>query len=68
MYFVRMNEFAGQARLDTSVPQEDYLALQAEIDNLREDHLVALRREVEARVDSLKVCVCVHAIYVTQIL
>ncbi len=44
-----------QGRLDVSVPQEDYLAVQAEIDCLREDHLSALRREVDARVMALKV-------------
>ena len=44
-----------QGRLDKSVPQEDFMALQMEIDTLREDHLVALRREVEARVAALKV-------------
>jgi hypothetical protein len=43
-----------QGRLDTSVPQEDYLALQAELDNLREDHLVTLQREVEMKIYALK--------------
>lgn len=43
-----------QGRVDTSVPQEDYLALQAELDNLREDHLTALQREVELKIYALK--------------
>jgi chromosome segregation ATPase len=43
-----------QGRVDSSVPQADYVALQSEIDVLREDHLNTLRREVEARMASLK--------------
>lgn len=43
-----------QGRVDSSVSQGDYLALQAEIDVLREDHLNTLRREVEARMSALK--------------
>jgi len=43
-----------QGTLDSSVPQDDYLALQTELDNLREDHLLALRREVDARVAAFK--------------
>jgi hypothetical protein len=43
-----------QGRVDSSVSQADYVALQAEIDVLREDHLNTLRREVEARMASLK--------------
>lgn len=43
-----------QGALDSSVPQVDYLALQTELDNLREDHLLALRREVDVRVTALK--------------
>ena len=42
-----------QGRLDLSVPQEDYLAMQAELESLREDHLIALRREVEASIAAL---------------
>ena len=36
-----------------SVPIEDYYALQLELENLREDHLNALQREVEAKMTSL---------------
>lgn len=43
-----------QGRVDSSVSQADYLALQSEIDVLREDHLNTLRREVEARMSALK--------------
>lgn len=43
-----------QVKVDASVPQSDYLVLQMEIDVLREDHLNTLRREVEARMASLK--------------
>jgi chromosome segregation ATPase len=43
-----------QGRVDSSVPHTDYLALQSELDVLREDHLNTLRREVEARMASLK--------------
>lgn len=43
-----------QGKLDTSIPQEDFFALQSELENLREDHLTTLRREVEARVAALK--------------
>jgi len=42
-----------QSRVDSSVASSDYLALQAEIDVLREDHLNTLRREVEARMSAL---------------
>ncbi|RYH30358.1 hypothetical protein EON65_05375 [archaeon] len=38
-----------QGKLDNCVPQEDYIALQTEMEALREDHLLTLRREVEAR-------------------
>ncbi len=44
-----------QGKLDTSVPQEDFFEINKELDCLREDHLNALRREVEARVAVLKV-------------
>jgi hypothetical protein len=43
-----------QGKLDQAVPQEDYVALQTEMESLREDHLVTLRREVEARAAALK--------------
>ena len=43
-----------QGRLDTSVPNEDYQSLQIELECLRDDHLVTLRREVEARIASLR--------------
>lgn len=36
------------------MPVQDYLQLQLELENLREDHLNTLRREVEARMSSLK--------------
>ena len=46
------------ARLETelqhSVPQSDFIAIQNELENLREDHLFALRRELDARVSSLE--------------
>jgi outer membrane murein-binding lipoprotein Lpp len=43
-----------QGRVDRSVPVEDFLAVQEELDSLREDHLQSLRREVEARILVLK--------------
>jgi DNA repair exonuclease SbcCD ATPase subunit len=43
-----------QGKLDLSVPVEDFQALQKEIENLREDHLSALRREVEAKITTLQ--------------
>lgn len=43
-----------QGKVDSSVPQGDYLELQAELECLREEHLKALRREVDARVAALK--------------
>ena len=43
-----------QAKLDTSVPEEDFVAVNAELQSLREDHLNTLRREVEGRIFSLK--------------
>lgn len=42
-----------QGRVDSSVPQGDYLELQTELECLREEHLKALRREVDARVTAL---------------
>ena len=42
-----------QGRLDLSVPHADYLAMQDELESLREDHLIALRREVEASIAAL---------------
>jgi hypothetical protein len=44
-----------QGRVDKSVPVEDFMLVQAELDSLREDHLLALRREVDARIVALKV-------------
>lgn len=43
-----------QGKLDLSVPQSDYLGLQSELDLLREEHLLTLRREVEMRTMALK--------------
>jgi len=43
-----------QGRVDSSVPQGDYLELQSELECLREEHLKALRREVDARVTALR--------------
>jgi hypothetical protein len=43
-----------QGRLDVSVPNEDYEALQKELECLRDDHLITLRREVEARIAALR--------------
>jgi len=43
-----------QGKLDLSVPQSDYLSLQNELDLLREEHLLTLRREVEMRTMALK--------------
>jgi hypothetical protein len=40
--------------LQFSVPQSDFIAIQNELESLREDHLFALRRELEARVGSLE--------------
>ena len=42
-----------QGKLNTSVPQSDYSAIVLELDALREDHLNALNRELEARITSL---------------
>jgi len=42
-----------QSELDNCVPQSDYIAVQNELEGLREDHLYALRRELEARVSAL---------------
>jgi chromosome segregation ATPase len=44
-----------QMKLDSCVPQDDYLAVQLELENLREDHLNTLRREIETRVNILKI-------------
>lgn len=43
-----------QNLLDVSVPQTDYFALQTELECLREDHLAALSRELNARLGALK--------------
>jgi hypothetical protein len=43
-----------QGKLDTSIAQEDYFALQSELECLREDHLSALNREVESRLIIMK--------------
>ena len=43
-----------QGRLDSSVPLDDYQAVQNELECLRSDHLITLRREVEARIAALK--------------
>jgi hypothetical protein len=43
-----------QSQLDKSVPQSDYFALQTELECLREDHLAALKRELQARLSALK--------------
>jgi centrosomal protein CEP290 len=43
-----------QGKLDLSVPQGDYSAALTELDTLRDDHLKALQRELEARIASLK--------------
>ncbi|CAM9286438.1 unnamed protein product, partial [Ectocarpus fasciculatus] len=43
-----------QSLLDVSVPQADYFALQTELECLREDHLAALSRELNARLGALK--------------
>eukprot|EP00981_Chlorochromonas_danica_P012527 scaffold5121_cov223-Ochromonas_danica.AAC.5 len=43
-----------QGQLDKSVPQEDYMVLQEEVQALREEHILTLRREVEARATALK--------------
>ena len=42
-----------QGKLDLSVPVDDFYALQTELENLREDHLNALHREVEAKLSAL---------------
>lgn len=42
-----------ETELQYSVPQSDFIAVQNELESLREDHLFALRRELEARVGSL---------------
>lgn len=42
-----------QGKLDLSVPQAEFSAMQAELDLLREEHLNTLRREVEIRSASL---------------
>lgn len=44
-----------QSLLDVSVPQTDYFSLQTELECLREDHLAALSRELNARIGALKV-------------
>ncbi|CAE7662794.1 cep290, partial [Symbiodinium microadriaticum] len=41
-----------ETELQYSVPQSDFIAIQNELESLREDHLFALRRELEARVGS----------------
>jgi hypothetical protein len=41
-------------KLDKSVSQEDFVAMQWEMDVLREDHLATLHREVEARLTALQ--------------
>jgi hypothetical protein len=43
-----------QMKVDSSIPQDDYLTLSLELDSLREDHLNTLRREVESRILSLQ--------------
>lgn len=43
-----------QAKVDCAVPQQEYLQLQSELEVLREDHLNALRREVEVRITALR--------------
>ena len=42
-----------QGKLDLSVPIDDFYAIQLELENLREDHLNALHREVEAKLSAL---------------
>ena len=39
--------------VNSSVPQASYLALQTELDNLRDDHLMLLRRDIERKVSTL---------------
>ena len=36
------------------MPSEDYLSIQNELECLRADHIITLRREVEARITALK--------------
>ena len=60
LYLEQYKQSAGsriaflQGKLDTSVPIQDFSAIQKELDALREEHLSVLRREVDARVAALK--------------
>jgi hypothetical protein len=42
-----------QSQLDVMVPQGDYLTVQNELENLRQDHIYALRRELDTRIHAL---------------
>lgn len=42
-----------QGLLDVSIPHQDYVLVEHELDSLRQDHLAALRRELSARVANL---------------
>jgi hypothetical protein len=44
-----------QAKLDRSIPIDEFKAVTREFESLREEHLVLLKREIEARVKALKV-------------
>lgn len=43
------------SQIDSMIPQEDYLIVQNELESLRQDHLYALRRELESRVNLLDI-------------
>ena len=42
-----------QGKLDLSVPMDDFSALRIELESLREEHLEALKREVDAKITAL---------------